>query len=70
MVDTFMRLDAVKAATGLGRSTIYEMMDLGTFPKSVKLNEGSDARAVAWVASEIAKWQRSRIEAREKTEAA
>ncbi|MDB5617434.1 AlpA family phage regulatory protein [Tardiphaga sp.] len=67
MVDTFMRIDAVKAATGLGRSTIYEMMDAGKFPKPVKPN---DDRAVRWLGTEIAAWQRSRIDARDAAVAA
>ena len=59
--DTFLRLPAVKAATGLSRSSIYERMRQGTFPAPIPLGD----HAVAWLASEIGAWiQRQIIEAR------
>ena len=63
-VDTFLRLDAVKRATGLGRSTIYDLMseDPPRFPRPVKIGSG---KAVAWPASEVAQWQRERMAARD-----
>ena len=68
-VDTFLRLDAVKQATGLSRSTIYELMDSGLFPRAVKLVPGSasvtGSKVVGWPASEIVRWQRDRIAARD-----
>ena len=66
-VDTFMRLEAVKLATGLGRSTIYDLVAAKRFPGPVKINGG---RAVAWLASEIAQWQQSRIAERDQKAAA
>lgn len=68
VVLTFLRLEAVKMATGLGRATIYELMAEGKFPRPVKL--GEDSKAVGWVSSEIADWQKARIAARDKTQAA
>lgn len=70
-VDTFLRLEAVKQATGLGRSTIYDLMaeEPPQFPRPVKIG-GERAKAVAWLASEVSAWQRERIAARDKTEAA
>jgi len=65
VVDTFLRLDDVKKATGLGRSTIYDLMAEEQFPRPVKIVEG--AKAVAWLGSEIAQWQQARIAARDKT---
>ncbi|WP_338688708.1 AlpA family transcriptional regulator [Bradyrhizobium sp. 26S5] len=64
-VDTFLRLDAVKHATGLGRSTIYDLMsqEPPAFPRPVKIGYG---KAVAWPASEVAQWQRDRMAARDK----
>ncbi len=57
--DTILRLSAVKTATGLSRSTIYERMRLGTFPTSVPLGGNS----VGWMESEIDAWiQRRRAE--------
>lgn len=43
--DTILRLPAVKAATGLSRSTIYERVRLGTFPAPVPLGRNS----VGWM---------------------
>jgi len=64
MLDTFLRLEDVKRATGLGRSTIYDLMaeTPPRFPKPVKINGG---RAIAWLASEVAVWQQERIAERD-----
>jgi predicted DNA-binding transcriptional regulator AlpA len=71
VVDTFLRLDAVKQATGLGRSSIYSLMSEHPprFPRPVKPG-GENAKAVAWLASEIAAWQREKIAARDNSVAA
>jgi prophage regulatory protein len=50
MAQSFLRLPAVMARTGLSRSTIYLRMKAGALPKQVKLG---GARAVGWVESEI-----------------
>jgi predicted DNA-binding transcriptional regulator AlpA len=65
-VDAFLRLEAVKQATGLGRSTIYDLMaeHPPRFPRPVKPG-GENAKAVAWLASEVAAWQREKIAARD-----
>ena len=65
-IETFLRLDDVKRATGLGRSTIYDLMaeDPPRFPRPVKIG-GERAKAVAWLASEISAWQRERVAARD-----
>lgn len=55
--DTFLRLPAVKAATGLSRSTIYERISAGTFPRPVALGD----HAVGWLASEVGAWIQQRI---------
>jgi prophage regulatory protein len=65
VLDTFLKMPAVLAAAGVGRSTLYEMMDAGKFPKPVKPSEDDTARGVRWLASEVAEWQRSRITARD-----
>lgn len=60
--DKFMRMPSVRVATGLGASTIYRLIGQGRFPKPVKiLNE----RTSAWLASEVAAWQRERVDARD-----
>jgi len=59
--DTILRLPAVKAATGLSRSTIYERIRQGTFPLPVPLGR----KAVGWLESEIGAWiQRAAAERR------
>ena len=52
-----VRLPAVQARTGLGRSTIYVRLAEGSFPKPVQLG----ARAVGWIESEVDEWIRQRI---------
>jgi len=46
---TFVRLPEVKRRTAKSRSSIYQGMDAGTFPRQVKIGP----RAVAWIDSEI-----------------
>ena len=48
----FIRLKEVMHVTGLGRSSIYNYMAEGRFPKTVSLG----GRAVAWVESEVQEW--------------
>lgn len=47
-----LRLDGTKAATGLSRSTIYNMMKSGEFPQSILLG----ARAIGWLESDVQQW--------------
>jgi prophage regulatory protein len=63
-IDTFLRLDAVKTATGLSRSTIYDLMAVDRFPRPVKPG-GANAKAVAWLGSEISAWQRQKVAERD-----
>lgn len=53
----FMRMPAVKEATGLSDSSIWALVAEGKFPKPVPLV----GRRTAWIESEIAEWQRARI---------
>jgi len=53
---TILRLVAVCNATGLGRSSIYELDRRGHFPKRVALG----VRSVGWYADEVAEWIESR----------
>lgn len=55
-----LRLDDVKARTGLSRSTLYAYMREGRFPSSVTIS----TRCVAWVESEIEQWISERIASR------
>jgi prophage regulatory protein len=65
MTHTVLRLPAVKARTGLSRSTIYLRISQGAFPRPVSLG----ARAVGWVEIEIQEWLEQRIEASRKASA-
>lgn len=47
-----LRLPAVKDATGLSRSSIYQKMAEASFPKPVSLG----ARAVGWLESDVNRW--------------
>lgn len=52
-----IRLPQVKTMTGIGKSTIYDLMRTGRFPASVKLGR----RAIAWVEEEVHQWIDSTI---------
>lgn len=57
-----IRLDEVKRRTGFQKSSIYNRVAEGTFPRPVNLG----GRAVAWVEDEIQEWIDSRISERDK----
>jgi prophage regulatory protein len=52
MANVILRLPAVKSRTGLSRSSIYQHVADGSFPRPVSLG----ARAVGWVESEVEWW--------------
>lgn len=52
MTDRHLRRPAVQELTGLSRSTIYDLMAKGAFPRPVQLT----AKAVAWPESQIVEW--------------
>jgi prophage regulatory protein len=58
MTHNILRLPAVKARTGLSRSTIYLRISDGIFPKPVSLG----GRAVGWVEADINEWLDQKIE--------
>lgn len=60
-IERLIRIDDVKAKTGLSRSYIYELAAKGLFPASISLIPGGTSKA--WVASEIDAWIQSRINA-------
>ncbi len=62
MADKHLRRPAVEEITGLSRSTIYDLMSKGDFPRPVRLT----GKAVAWPESAIADW----LAQRPKTDAA
>ena len=60
MPHTILRLPAVKAATGLSRSTLYLRIGQGAFTHPVSLG----GRAVGWPAHEVAALNAARIAGR------
>jgi prophage regulatory protein len=63
-LQTILRRHDVERATGLKRSTIYDMMADGRFPKPIPLGAGRKG-GVGWLESEIASWQAERIAERD-----
>ena len=57
-MQTILRLPAVKARTGLSRSTIYLRISKQEFPRPVSLG----GRAVGWLDNEVSAWLSRQIE--------
>ena len=57
MTNVILRLPAVKARTGLSRSSIYQHVAAGSFPRPVSLG----ARAVGWVEADVEAWIAQKI---------
>jgi len=58
MATAILRLPAVKARTGLSRSTIYLYINQGKFPAQICLG----SRSVGWLESDIDSWLNQKIE--------
>lgn len=56
MAERILRRPDVETRTGLARSTIYDWMKRGAFPRPVALG----ARLVGWRESDIEKWLAAR----------
>lgn len=56
--DRLLRMPEVERLTGLRRSAIYEQMQRGTFPRSVK----AGPRAATWSEAAIQEWIAERLE--------
>jgi prophage regulatory protein len=57
-----IRLREVQLRTGLARSTVYDLIAKGLFPRPIALTAGS----VAWITHEIDGWLAERIAARDR----
>jgi len=62
--EKLLRLPAVIAIVGMGKSSVYEGVKNGTFPAPIKLSR----RAVCWPESHIAAWVSERIHNARKSE--
>ena len=52
-----LRLSQVLAMTGLSRSTLYELVEEGSFPSPIPLS----GRATGWIEAEVHAWIRGRV---------
>ena len=59
MPQKVLRLSAVKTMTGLSRSSVYQKISVGDFPRSIALGP----RAVGWLESDVELWIESKIAA-------
>jgi prophage regulatory protein len=59
MSNRILRLPAVKAKTGLSRSTIYALVALGTFPAALILGPNT----VGWLEADVEAWIEKQIAA-------
>ncbi len=53
----FLRFPAVRARTGLSRTTIWRLKRQGDFPRHRRISRN----AVAWAEHEVAEWIRSKL---------
>ncbi len=58
MNQRLIRLPQVKAMVGLGRSSIYDWIKRGEFPKPIKVG-----RLSGWIECEVQEWISERIQA-------
>lgn len=61
MSNAILRLPAVKAKVGKGRSTLYADIAAGKFPKPIQIGP----RSVGWLLSEVDEWIAQRISERD-----
>ena len=57
-ITTIWRLPEVLRQTGLSRSTVYEMIARGEFPRQVQLGR----RAVGWIAEDVVQWVHAKVD--------
>ena len=58
---SFLRLPDVKLMSGLGKSSLYDLIRASNFPPPVQLGP----RTVAWVRSEVQQWAAERVRLRD-----
>ena len=56
-----MRLEEVCDTAGIGKTSVYKLLNEGAFPKPVSIG----GRAVRWVSTEIQSWILERVEERD-----
>ncbi|MFA6700562.1 MAG: AlpA family transcriptional regulator [Thiomicrospira sp.] len=63
---TLIRIRDVMSMTGISKSQIYRLSNMGEFPKPTRLT----AQSVAWVKQEVEQWINDKIQARNELEGA
>lgn len=58
-IHQFIKLPEVMKICAMSRSTIYKAIDLGEFPKPIKIGD----RGIVWTLASIYEWQESCINA-------
>ena len=58
-MNRFLRIREVCAQLGLSRSTVYRLVNVGSFPQPVRISKKSKA----WLESDVADYQKERITA-------
>ena len=61
MSEKMLRRPSVEMMTGLSRSSIYAMMQIGEFPRPIRIGK----RAVAWSEASISDWLANRPKSNE-----
>ncbi|MEW6984317.1 helix-turn-helix transcriptional regulator [Colwelliaceae bacterium 6471] len=61
MNSEYIRLPQVLYLTGLGKTSIYKLMNAKEFPQAISFG----ARRIAWKRSDIQSWIESKIQARQ-----
>lgn len=56
-MNKLLKIGEVKHRTALSKSTIYKMINAGTFPRQRQQN----LHAVAWLEAEVEQWIRGRM---------
>ena len=59
--DKILRRKQVESDFGLSRSSIYDLMSKGQFPKPIAIGP----RSVGWLRSELVSWRKERIARRD-----
>lgn len=57
----FMRIKQVAETTGLSKSSVYDLIKNGDFPRPVKISEHRSG----WVKAEVDAWSRKLVEERD-----
>ncbi|WP_420589216.1 helix-turn-helix transcriptional regulator [Bacterioplanoides sp.] len=69
MTERILRLPEVQKLVGLSRTTLYDRMAAGEFPRPIKLG-GPNSRSVGWPESLVTQWIQQKAKEAEQYQAA